>query len=91
MVGAYASTLWCSVRSYEVFAVVVFGSRLKSSFWKGIWNVICWGVPIVVSVAAISTDSFSFIATYFCGPKIAKQSGLILYPLIVISFGCPSR
>ena len=86
MFGAYAAALLCSVRSYEVFAVVVFGSHwLRGWKWCVVWNGVCWGVPLVVSLAAVGTGSIGFIATRFCGPRFNLQEGLILYPLIGLS------
>jgi Slime mold cyclic AMP receptor len=81
--GAYGAVLWCSVRSYEVFAVVVFGTKMRTGMWLLMWNTICWGVPLVVAIAAVATGSINFIATYFCGPRFDLQKGLIAYPLIV--------
>jgi hypothetical protein len=50
-----------------------------------VWNGVCWGVPLVVSLAAVGTGSIGFIATRFCGPRFELQEGLILYPLIGLS------
>src|SRR5579859_1343148 len=83
--GTYASALWCSVRSYEVFAVVVFGYNTRTWYWALLCTGICWGIPLIVAVAALGTNSLSFVMTYFCAPRLELQSSLMLWPLIAIT------
>lgn len=83
--GSYAASLWCSVRSYEVFAVVVFGYT-RTTAWIVGTNLLCWGAPMIIAVAAVGTGSLSFVSTYFCAPSLGLLSGFVLYPLIVYPF-----
>jgi hypothetical protein len=80
--GAYAATLWASVRPHEVFLMVVCGYR-RSTAWIVGCNLFCWGAPLAIAVASVATGSLSFVGTYFCSPQLSELSGFILYPLIV--------
>ena len=42
--GATTAILWCSIRSYEVSSVAVFGSKRRSGVWIVVSNAICWGI-----------------------------------------------
>ena len=85
--GTHAVALWASMRAYTVLALITYQKSFTSLRWRVAMNVVCWGIPLLVAVAAIATRMVGYGFGAICGPRANLQPAFFSIPILVLHGG----
>ncbi|KAG1046391.1 hypothetical protein G6F46_005314 [Rhizopus delemar] len=85
--SSFSTTLWCSALILNLHFHTVWNSNFFTNKYLML-NIICWGIPAVVTCVAIGLHSLKFEFASLCLVSMEYVFKLYFYPLAAII--CPS-
>ncbi|CAI2173706.1 19586_t:CDS:2 [Funneliformis geosporum] len=81
--ASHAATLWIGVIILNLHIHTVWNSNIMTNKYFYIY-AICWGIPLILTVVALATNSIVYQFATLCFVKVGLANLIFFYPMAIV-------